>query len=83
MAARGEIPVTLEHDLDRAEAEVLRGVLEAQGIPSALSQEAAGSVIPVTVGAFGVVDLLVPASRLEEARRVVEAYRNGSLEDEA
>jgi hypothetical protein len=62
-------PVVVRRDLNRAEAEILRGLLESNGVTAVLSQEAAGSVMPVTVGAFGQVDLLVPA---EQAARALE-----------
>jgi hypothetical protein len=66
--------ISLAKDLSRGEAEILRGLLEAQGVPAILSQEAAGSVFPVDVGAFGQVELLVPADRLAEARKALEEY---------
>jgi len=66
--------VIIARDLSRAQAEILRGLLEAQEIPAVLSQEAAGSVLPVDVGAFGQVDLLVTAEQAERAREVFEAF---------
>lgn len=77
---RHALPVRLARDLGRAEAEVLRGLLEAQGVPAFLSQEAVGSVVAVDVGAFGQVDVLVPAERAEEARTVLEAYQGREFE---
>lgn len=73
----GKAPVVLVRDLDRATAEVLRGLLEAQEIPAVLSQESAASAIPVTVGLFGLVDVLVPAALEADARRVLEEFRAG------
>jgi len=69
--------VSIASDLSRAEAEVLRGLLEANGIPAMLSQEAAGSIYSVGVGAFGQVELLVTSDRVAEARKVLEEYRAG------
>jgi len=67
--------VSIAQGLSRAEAEVLRGLLEAQGIAAMLSQEAAGSIFPVDVGAFGQVDVLVAPGRADEARKVLQGYR--------
>jgi len=69
--------VSIASDLSRGEAEILRGLLEANGIPAMLSQEAAGSVFSVDVGAFGQVELLVTSDRVAEARKVLEEYRAG------
>ncbi len=67
------------------QAELLRGLLVSQGIPAYLSQEGIGHFgYVVTVGALGRVDILVPASKVEEARRVLDAYYAGefTLKDE-
>jgi hypothetical protein len=65
-------PVTVMSYLSRAQAEILRGLLEAEGITVVLSQEAAGSVLPVDVGAFGQVELLVPADQAARAREILD-----------
>lgn len=71
----------LEETAGAGVAEVLRGLLEAQDIPVLLSQEGAGHfVYPTTVGRLGWVQILVPASRLQEARQVMEAYHRGEFE---
>jgi hypothetical protein len=72
MSLPGKPPVAIVRDLSRAQAEILRGVLEAQDIAVVLSQEAVGSVMPVDVGAFGQVDLLVPAGQAERAREILD-----------
>ena len=57
------------------QAELLRGLLEAQGIPAVLSQEGAGhSLYPVTVGALGKVEVLVPSSYREQALQIIRDY---------
>lgn len=62
-------------------AEILRGLLEAQGIPVLLSQEGIGhSVYPVTVGKLGEVDILVPTPYKEQAKAVLQEYYTGSFE---
>jgi hypothetical protein len=74
--------VVLEEVGGSFQAEILGGLLEAQGIPVVLSQEGAGrSAYAVTVGPLGQVQILVPAEVLEEARKVLEDYYNGAFED--
>jgi len=68
----------LARDLDPSSAEVLRSLLEAQGIPAVLSRESGGSVFPVNFGVFGLVDVLVPRSRWDEASRIANAFRSGA-----
>jgi hypothetical protein len=64
------------------QAEILRGLLEAQGISVVLSQEGAGrSAYAVTVGPLGEVQILVPAEELAEARKILDDYYNGEYED--
>jgi len=72
MNPSGQPPVAIVRDLSRAQAEVLRGCLEAQDIAVVLSQEAVGSVMPVDVGAFGQVDVLVPAEQAARAREILD-----------
>lgn len=64
------------------QAELLRGLLEAQGIPVVLSQEGAGhSLYPVTIGKLGKVEVLVPSSYREQALQVIQDYNAGAFED--
>lgn len=64
------------------QAEILRGLLEAQGISVVLSQEGAGrSAYAVTVGPLGEVQILVPVEELAEARKILDDYYNGEYED--
>jgi hypothetical protein len=64
------------------QAEILRGLLEAQGISVVLSQEGAGrSAYAVTVGRLGEVEILVPVGELAEARKILDDYYNGVYED--
>ncbi len=59
------------------EAEMLRGLLEAQGISVFLTQEGAGHAFGLTVGPLGLVQVLVPASQVEQARQVLQDYESG------
>jgi len=60
-------------------AEVIRGVLEAAGIPAEISQESAGMVYGFTVGGLGLAHILVAAEHEAEARALLEAMRRGDL----
>lgn len=65
-----------------AQAEILRGLLEAQGIEVWLSQEGAGkSVYPVTTGVFGKVEILVPEAQLERAKTILSEVDAGFFEN--
>ena len=57
---------------DPSEAEVLRGLLEAQGIQVMLSKEGASTVYGLTAGAFAEIEVFVPQSQSEEAERILE-----------
>ncbi len=64
------------------EAEILAGLLEAQGIEVLLSQEAAGRLIyPVTFGALGTVQILVPETDLEKAMAILADFDAGSYQN--
>jgi hypothetical protein len=62
------------------QAQILRGLLEAQGIPVMLSEESAGKVYGFSIPAMGAVQLIVRAEHSEAARKVLEAYYDGELE---
>lgn len=68
---------------DPIQAEVMRGLLEAQGIKVMLSKEAASTVYGLTAGAFSEVEVFVPESQAEEAKRIInESYGEvGGSED--
>ena len=61
----------------RLEAEGLKSLLEAEGIPVELIQEAAGKVIAVTVDGLGHVQIFVPKKQIQEARAWLKIYREG------
>lgn len=68
---------------DSIEAEILRGLLQAQGVEVWLSQEGAARAIGLTVGPVGEIAILVPSHQFEQALDVLEAYDQGDYEDEA
>lgn len=66
----------------RLEAEILRGLLEANGIPVWLLGESAGSAIGLGVGPLGQVDIRVPNEFEAQAREVLGEYFADRLVDQ-
>ena len=63
------------------QAQILGGLLEAQGIQVWLSQEGGGhSVYALTVGELGTVHILVPAQQSQAAQAILEDYNAGKFE---
>jgi len=60
-------------------AELMRGLLQAQGIPAMLSKEGAARAMGLNVGPLGEVEILVPQDQLELARQVLEDYYAGAF----
>jgi hypothetical protein len=74
--------VVIKEVFGSAEAEILRGVLEAQDIPVVLSQEGAGhDIYPVALGALGKVQIMVPAEQREVALEVLREIDAGEFEE--
>jgi hypothetical protein len=63
------------------QAEILKGLLEAQGVMVWLNQEGAAHAYAVAIGTLGMVEILVPSSEVEKARQVLEAYYRGEFEN--
>lgn len=59
------------------EASVVRGLLEAHGIPSVSSSDVPHSVFPLTVTALGDVRISVNEGDAEEAGRLIDSHRTG------
>jgi hypothetical protein len=59
---------------DNVAACIIQGMLETAGIPVMLrlADSGAGLEFPATMGGPGPVDVLVPADRLDEARRLID-----------
>lgn len=66
----------------KLQAEILRGLLEAQGFHPLLSREAAGEATGFGVGPMAEVTILVPASEAQAAKQIVEDYYAGRLDAE-
>jgi hypothetical protein len=65
------------------QAELLRGLLEAQEIPVLLSREGAGRAYGINVGLLGEVEILVPDEFAQEAKIILTMYKDGSLENQS
>jgi Putative prokaryotic signal transducing protein len=63
--------VTVYTALGRMEAEIVRGRLEAEQIPSMLAYESVGQVFGLTMDGLGQVQVMVPEQYAELARKVV------------
>ena len=57
------------------EASIIRGLLEAHGVPSTLSSDAGHSVFPLTVSALGEVRIFVTEADANAARQIIESHR--------
>ena len=63
------------------QAEIIKGLLEAQGIQVWLNAQGAARAYAVTVGSLGAVELLVPSSQAAQAREVLDEYYRGGFEN--
>ncbi len=68
---------------NQAQADILRGLLEAQGVPARLLQEPAARALGLQVGPLGEIQIVVPESRAAAGQAVVSAFFRGDFEDEA
>jgi hypothetical protein len=62
------------------QAEILRGLLEAQEIQVWLSQEGAGKAIGLSLPSLGKVSIMVPTNQVSRAREILDEYYSGELE---
>jgi hypothetical protein len=63
------------------QAEIIKGLLEAQGIMVWLNQEGAAHAYAVEIGTLGTVEILVPSSMVVEARQILDEFKRGDFED--
>jgi len=69
-----ERALTEVHRCNQAEAIVVKGLFESEGIPTVLRSRIAHSVHPFTVGAQGEVMIFVPAADAARSRRLLARY---------
>lgn len=62
------------------EADMIRLMLEANGLHVITRQESAGAVYGLTVGPLGEVKILVPENEAAEAINLLEAMEEGKLD---
>jgi ribonuclease-3 len=68
-------PVVVFRTLSQIEAAVVRGLLDAHGIPAFIVSGGPRSVFPVSVSRLGELRVTVPGDHADEARAVIEDYR--------
>ena len=69
-------PALLLSTWSDSEAEIIRDLLASHGISCSVSSAVPHSVMPLTVNGLGEVRIHVPPAALDEAQRVVAAYRD-------
>ena len=65
------------HRCDQAEAVVVKGLLETEGIPTLFQSRFAHSVHPFSVGAQGEIVILVPRAESARARQLLAGVLPG------
>lgn len=68
--------VVVETVSGRAQAEMLKSYLNAQGVSCEVSQEALGLVEGLTIGSLGSADLLVPSQQAKQARNLLKEFHH-------
>ena len=58
------------------EAQIIKGLLESEGIPVLLKYESAGIVYGLTVDGMGQVKVMVWERMADDARKLIEARNN-------
>jgi hypothetical protein len=62
-------------------ANIIKGRLETEGIPTRLSYEAAGEIYAITVDGLGEVRILVPQDEAVRAREILsQSFREEDLD---
>ncbi len=60
--------VVISYPKNETEAQIIKGLLESEGIPVIIKQEAIGKVYGLTLNGLGQIRLLVPAEHKEHAK---------------
>jgi hypothetical protein len=66
----------------KLEADIIKGMLEAQGIETMLSYEAAGTAYGLGVGRLARVEILVRNEQVPEAEAILDDYQSGKFAQE-
>ncbi len=69
---------------DPIELEIIRDILQSEGIPCRTKERGSGSSVKVIAGytRYG-TDVYVPTSALEQAMELLDAFRNGEIVEDA
>ncbi len=67
--------VTVFRTRSDVEASVVRGLLEAHGVPSVVASHLPQSLFPMVVNTLGEIGIAVHAEDADEARRIIETHR--------
>jgi ribonuclease-3 len=73
--------VTVFRTRSDVEASVVRGLLEAHGVPSVVSSQLTQSLFPMVVSTLGEIGIAVHAADADEAQRIIDSHRT-SLSNE-
>ena len=65
------------------EASIVRGLLEANGVPSIVGSDVAHNVFPLAISELGEVRVSVRADDAEEARRIIDGHRTDDGQQQA
>ena len=72
--------VTVAEVYGDLEAEIIRGLLQANGISVMLSKEGAGQALGLQIGKMGEVQVLVPSENADYSRSIIDDYYAGKLD---
>ena len=67
--------VTIFRTRSDVEASVVRGLLEAHGVPSVVASHLPQSLFPMAINTLGEIGIAVHAEDADEARRIIETHR--------
>ena len=68
----------------QVEAQLIKSLLEAEGIPTMIAQEGAGAAYGLTVGILGNAEIFVREKDADEAKKLIEEIRgNDEASDES
>mgnify|MGYP001599289084 CR=1 FL=1 len=59
----------------QVEAQLIKSLLEAEGIPTMIAQEGAGAAYGLTVGILGIAEIFVREKDADEAKKLIEEMR--------
>ena len=59
----------------QVEAQLIKSLLEAEGIPVMIAQEGAGAAYGLTVGILGIAEIFVREQDAQKAKEVIEEMR--------